>query len=99
MNRERVLAILKQLEPTLRGYGVDALYLYGSYARDDADADSDIDVLVDFAKGRDGNFSTYMASYRALEESFPDLEIGYGTRENIVPRYRPHIEQSAVRVF
>jgi len=99
MNRERVLSILKQLEPTLRGYGIDALYLYGSYARDEAQPDSDIDILVDFANGSDDDFSTYMASYRILEESFPDIAIGYGTRDNIVPRYRPHIEQSAVRVF
>jgi uncharacterized protein len=99
MTRESVLTILRQLEPRLRSYGVAALYLYGSYARDEAAPDSDINILVDFADGKDNDFSTYMAPYRALEESFPDTEIGYGTRENIVRRYRPHIEQSAVRVF
>lgn len=99
MTRDRVITVLKQLEPRLRGYGVAGLYLYGSYARDAANSTSDLDILVDFADGKDADFSTYMAPYELLEETFPDLEIGYGTRENLVPRYRPHIEQSAVRIF
>jgi predicted nucleotidyltransferase len=30
----------------LRGYGVREAYLFGSWARDDADAQSDVDVIV-----------------------------------------------------
>lgn len=99
MTRASVLATLKQLEPRFRAHGVAALYLYGSHARDEARPDSDIDVLVDFEEGRDESFSDYMAAYHVLSEEFPGTEIGYGTRENIVPVYRPYIEQSAMRVF
>ena len=99
MNRATVLATLKQQEPRLRAHGVAALYLYGSYARDEARPDSDLDILVDFEDGRDGDPRSYMGPYTVLSDEFPGMEIGYGTRENIVPRYLPYIEQSALRVF
>ena len=99
MNRATVLATLKQLEPRLRAQGVAALYLYGSRARDEAGPGSDLDILVDFEDGRDGDLRSYMAPYNVLSNEFPGMEIGYGTRENIVPRYLPYIEQSALRVF
>ena len=99
MNRAFVLATLKQLEPRFRAHGVAALYLYGSYARDEARPDSDIDVLVDFEEGREGSFADYMTAYHMLSAEFPGTEIGYGSCENIVPVYRPYIEESAMRVF
>ncbi len=41
--------ILRQHIPTLRErYGVESLGLFGSYLRGDADADSDLDLLVRF---------------------------------------------------
>ena len=36
MDRNEVIAKLKAVEPQLRAHGVAALYLFGSYARDDA---------------------------------------------------------------
>lgn len=101
MNRETVIERLKQLEGPLRRLGVARLYLYGSYSRDEARPDSDIDILVDFAEGdvRERNLDSYLAPYHVLEETFPGTEIGYGTRDNLEPLYRPYIERSAVQVF
>lgn len=97
MNRIDVVARLKSLEPRLRARGVAALYLYGSYARDEARLDSDIDILADFAQGPD--LSRFMDTYHELEEAFPGTEIGFSTRDSLVPVYRPSIENSTVRVF
>lgn len=99
MKRADVIVRLKQLEPRLRGMGVDALFLYGSHARDEAGAESDIDVFVDpVARDRFG-FRETMAVYAELEDAFPGMEIGYGARENIEPVYRSEIESTAIRVF
>jgi predicted nucleotidyltransferase len=99
MDRARIVARLKQLEPCLRQRGISALFLYGSHARGDARGDSDIDLLVDFADGQPPDFARFMDAYADLEEAFPGTEIGFSTRNGLEPTYRPHIEASAVRVF
>lgn len=99
MTRADIIARLRTAEPALRARGVAALYLYGSYARDEARDDSDIDVLVELDDGADKGLSGYMAPYIYLEETFPEAEIGYSTREGIVPIYRRYIENSAIRIF
>jgi predicted nucleotidyltransferase len=69
MNRADVIARLKAAECGVRKRGVAALYLYGSYARDDAREDSDIAVLVELGEGTDPGFVGYMAPYIYLEEA------------------------------
>ena len=99
MNRADVIARLKHLEPELRSRGVAALYLYGSHARDEAQPESDIDILVDFEAGGDVDLAASLAPYALLQDRFPGAEIGYGTRENIPPAFLPHVERGALRVF
>jgi predicted nucleotidyltransferase len=48
MQRERVIAILRAHEPDLRRRGVVHAALFGSVARDDANAESDTDILIEF---------------------------------------------------
>jgi predicted nucleotidyltransferase len=99
MDRREVIARIKSAEPALRARGVEALYLYGSYARDEARPDSDLDILIDFEPGRDSNLTRYLEPYHLLRECFPGTEIGFGTRDEIVPHYRDSIEHSAIRIF
>ena len=44
--RERVIAVLRTFEPELRALGVTRLALFGSLARGEADARSDVDLLA-----------------------------------------------------
>ncbi len=99
MNRAEVIHRLKAAEPVLRGRGVAALYLYGSHARDEARPDSDIDLLADYEPGQEPDLMELMDAYADLESVFPGTEIGYSTRDGLVPLYRPYIEKSALRVF
>ena len=39
--------IKQRVQPVARKYNIPALYLFGSYARGEADEDSDLDFLVD----------------------------------------------------
>lgn len=48
MKREEVLAIVAQHQEDLKAMGVKSLALFGSVARDEATADSDVDFLVEF---------------------------------------------------
>ena len=49
MNRDAVLGLVRAHKATLaERFGVIELRLYGSFARDQAEGDSDVDVLVRF---------------------------------------------------
>jgi predicted nucleotidyltransferase len=99
MNRTEIIAKLKAIEPQLRARGVAALYLFGSYARDEARPDSDVDVFVDPADDDAFGLIPLFDSRAVVESTLPGTEIAYSTRGSIVPRYRPYIERDAIRVF
>ncbi len=98
MKRQELIARLKEAEPRLRGYGVAALYLFGSHARDEAGQDSDVDVFIDKDKSRRFGFDGLMDAYLVLRERVGD-KLDYGTREGLHPALRADIEREAVRVF
>ena len=98
MRRDEIIARLKEAEPQLRDFGVAALYLFGSYARDEGRADSDVDVFIDKDKSRAFGFDEFMDVYLLLKERLGE-KVDYGTREGLHPVLRRGIEQEAVRVF
>jgi uncharacterized protein len=98
MRRDEVIARLKATEPALRGFGVAALYLFGSHARGDAQPDSDIDVFVDPAPDKPFGFLPFMDAYETIQHAVGD-NVDYGTRKGLHPLLRPDIEREAVRIF
>jgi len=99
MNKNEVISKLKLLEPRLRDRRIASLYIFGSYARDEAKPDSDLDLLADFVDGGDHDIIQFLAPYEDLEEAFPGIEIGLSTRDRLVPKLRSLIESSAIRIF
>ena len=100
MRRHEVIARLKETEPALRGFGVGALYLFGSHARDEANSGSDVDVFVDPAPDRDFVFLPFMNAYETIQEAFGDtVAIAYSTRAGLSPFILGDVEQEAVRIF
>jgi predicted nucleotidyltransferase len=81
MRRDSIIARLKQVEPALRAKGVGALYVFGSAARDEARAGSDLDVFVDPQSDEQFGFLEYMDAYEAIRRAVGEgLEVGYSTR-------------------
>jgi hypothetical protein len=66
MTRTEIVACLAGHRRELDQYGVQSLALFGSAARDEARPDSDIDLLVEFA--RPVGLFTLIALQLALEE-------------------------------
>jgi uncharacterized protein len=98
MRRDEVIAKLRRAEPALRAFGVAALYLFASHARDEARPDSDVDVFIDKDRTRKFGFDEFMDAYQLLQERVgPNVD--YNTREGLHPVLRPDIEREAVRVF
>jgi uncharacterized protein len=99
MNRAEIVAKLKAVEPQLRAHGIAGLYLFGSYARDDARPDSDVDEFIDKAPGRRFGFDELMGGYFALKDAVPGTKISFGTREGLDRSIKDEVEQQAVRIF
>ena len=98
MRRDEVLARLKLAEPAIRALGADALYLFGSHARDEAGPNSDVDIFIDKNPSRAFGLDEFMGVYFKLQEVL-GVAVGYTTRDGIVEFYRPDIEREAIRVF
>ena len=99
MTRAEMIAALKTTETRLRDAGVAGLYLFGSFARDEAREGSDVDVFIDKADPTHFGFQEFMASYGIVQDAIPGRDVGFTTREGLVDFYRSEIEKSAIRVF
>ena len=98
MRRDEVIARLRAAEPEIRAHGVDGLWLFGSVARDEARAASDVDLFVDPDPARRFGFDEFMAIHELLQERLgPDID--YTTRQGLHRRLRAGIEKTAIRVF
>ncbi|MFH1116081.1 MAG: nucleotidyltransferase family protein, partial [Pseudomonadota bacterium] len=84
MNREYILEKLEQNRETIKRFGVRRLGIFGSYARGEQNAASDIDFLVEFERP---TFKNYFGLKFFLEELF-DCKVDLAFHDTIKPRIR-----------
>jgi hypothetical protein len=92
--REDVLARIKGAAPELRTHAVKELWLFGSAAREELRAGSDIDILVDFTAPVTLFEFTRLRRYL---ESLLDRSVDLVTRDALKPQLREQILREAVR--
>jgi hypothetical protein len=97
MRRKQVIEKLRAHADAIRGYGVTALYLYGSAARDDAGEASDVDLFADVDYQRFG-FIPFM-DLREYLAKLLDRKVDFTTRNALHPDLRDRITSSAIKVF
>ncbi|MCV9936664.1 nucleotidyltransferase family protein [Boseaceae bacterium BT-24-1] len=98
MTRDEAAFELARRADALRARGAQAAYLFGSTARNEATAGSDIDVFIDVAPGR--KFSLVdLAGMRSYLAEQLGVEIDLTTRKGLHPKLREQIEGEAIRVF
>jgi len=51
VHKRDIIDLLQMNEPAIRAFGVHRLGLFGSFRRDEARADSDVDLFVEFEPG------------------------------------------------
>lgn len=98
MQRDAVIAILKRHRDELRGLGVARAALFGSTARGQNDADSDLDVLVEIDPAADLGVYEYVALTRYLKSLFP-VPVDVANRATLQPHVRPSAERDAIYAF
>jgi predicted nucleotidyltransferase len=95
MSRDELIALLRSRAEDLRRLGVASLELFGSLARDEAGATSDVDLLVEFDSG--ASFDRFM-DLKFFLEGLLSRRVDLVTRAALRPRMRPVIEREAIRV-
>lgn len=89
---------LRQSADVVKGMGATSLYLFGSVARDDAQAASDLDLFIDYDPASRFSLLDLVGIKQFLEETLA-VEVDVTTRNSLHPMLRADIEQSAIRVF
>jgi predicted nucleotidyltransferase len=98
MHRDHVIATLRAHEPELKATGVVRLGVFGSVARGDNSADSDLDIVVDF----DEATSVSLLDLVRLENRLSDLlgvHVDLVQSKSLKTRVRRNVEREAVLAF
>jgi uncharacterized protein len=98
MTIDEVRRLLEPDQGALRARGVTALYVFGSIARNQAAATSDVDLIVEYDPKSSFNLIDLAAVRRQLSARF-DVEVDVVTRNGIHRRIRDRVLGEAVRVM
>jgi uncharacterized protein len=96
MKRDNVLAVLSAHRIALKEFKVKSLLVFGSVARDEATAESDVDLLVEFEKPV--GLLTFVRLQRYLENAL-GCPIDLGTPDSLKPHLQEPVLREAVRAF
>lgn len=96
MRKQEALILLANHQQTLKNFGVKSLMIFGSVARDEAQLESDVDLLVEF--DRPVGLFTFVRLKRYLEEILAS-SVDLGTPDSLKPYLRESVFREAVRAF
>jgi predicted nucleotidyltransferase len=90
--------LLKQHEPEFRALGVRGLAVFGSTARNEATAVSDVDLLVELDESR--RITLFgLSEIKFFASDVLGERADLAIRDCLRPGYRASIESDAIRVF
>lgn len=101
MTRDDVIATLKAAEPELRALGIARLSLFGSFARDEAGPDSDVDLIYAWAPRGErpvDAFEAYFDAITLLEDRLA-RPVHFTRESRLHPLIQDRVVASAVPVF
>jgi uncharacterized protein len=96
LQKEDVIELLNSYKPSLQEFKVKSLLIFGSVARDEANTESDVDLLVEFEQTI-GLF-TFVRLQRYLEKIL-GCKVDLGTPDSLKKDLREVVLQEAIRAF
>jgi uncharacterized protein len=97
ITRDEAVRRLRDAEPEIRLLGVHRLALFASALRDQAKADTAVDLLVEFAPGAK-SFDRFLALTELLEEVM-GRRVDVVTKEGLSPYFGPRILAEVTEVL
>lgn len=98
MNRDQAIARIRAVEPAIRALGAEAVYLFGSTARNEAQPASDVDIFIDKDPKKSFGLTEFF-DLEALLSTTLGTKVDFTTRDALHPILKADIERSAIRVL
>ncbi len=98
MNREEIIACLREHETTLRGRGVAHAALFGSRARGDNGPESDTDIMIEFDPSARVTVFDYASLKGYIAELF-DGRVDVVNRDGLKSYIKPAATADAIYAF
>jgi uncharacterized protein len=98
MDHIRTIDIIRDHKDAIRLHGATSLYVFGSRARGDNAAESDLDVFVEYDPNQRFSLFNLVRIKRAIE-TITGLRADVTTRDSLRADAKAEIESQAVRVF
>ena len=95
--KDEIIQLLQTYQTQVRALGVKRLGLFGSFVREEARPDSDVDFWVEFEPGRK-TFDNFIQLAFLLEE-WLQRPVELVTPESVSPYIRPFIESEVEYVI
>lgn len=86
MKKNTVLCRLSQTKKSLEDFGVTSIGLFGSTVREENTKDSDIDIIVDFAEGKE-TYRNFLSVCETLQSIFKSKKLDVVTRKGLSPYF------------
>jgi uncharacterized protein len=98
MERDRVVAKLREHEPELKSAGIVRLSVFGSVARGEASAQSDVDLMGDFDRAKELTLFD-MAGLELMLAEILGTRVDLADRQMLKEPVRVRAESEAVLAF
>ena len=97
MNKSYTITEIKdKISETARLYGIDKVYLFGSYARGDAGLNSDVDICIE--KGKMRTLFEFSGFCQDLEEVLEN-KVDVITTTGLSGHFREQIEKDMILIY
>lgn len=90
-DKGQIVDLLKQNSLELEKFGVNRIGVFGSFVKGDQNAQSDIDLIVEFNEGQK-NFRNFMGTAN-LAENLLGRKVDLLTPQSLSPYIAPHVEK------
>ena len=98
MDRDRIIAILQEHRQELRALGISSIALFGSYAREQASARSDIDLLGHLDEKKHLSLLDIIGIERRLADLLGQ-RVDFIDSGSLDPRIRHDVETSLIYAY
>ena len=98
MNKNDVLSSLEKLKHNLENnFGISIIGLFGSYSRNQANPNSDVDIIFEVAKETKFSMFQYLKLNKLLEDTFK-LKVDLVREGNVKEALKPYIQKDVIYV-